>query len=735
MNKKPADTRRSASAEVLFPLGKEEKGRVPMDNNITSKIKLYNNIPIKLQRLDQWVCFKMEVDPRRKDDKPTKVPYDAKTGTRAKANDPATWTTFSTALNALKSGKYSGLGFEFGNGVFGIDLDHVIDTDGNLTDRARQIVDVMRSYTEISPSGTGLHILCTGTIPDGDRRRDEIEIYSEGRFFTITGNIFEEPRDIEERTSEAAVIHEAFIKRHKTAEQTSTPKQARIQIGISDRELLDKIFRSTNGDKIERLYRGDWNGSYGSQSEADQALCNYLAWWTNRDTARIDNIFRGSGLMRPKWDEKHGAETYGAKTIEKAIAGTSGGYDPTARSEASPGKQQQSKEHVSSPTWTMAAEEHEEFGDEAGTDPDGPPALPGAEALVPVSIYLNSDFKQDIKDHTKYKDRKTGFKNLDDLHGALYSGMYVLGATSSLGKTTLMLQLCDQLASAGEFCIYFTLEQNRLELVSKSISRYTSIIDSSNAATSNNIKNGYMTEVISDAMKKYKIIAEHINIVDGRKAFDLTVSKITATIKQSIIDFGRKPIVFVDYLQIIQPENDPIHARLTGKDKIDDITRRLKQLQSEEDLLMFVISSFNRSNYMTPVDFESFKESGLIEYTADVLWGLQLSVLHNPIFDKDKDQKKKRELIQQAKKRVPRQIELVCLKNRYGGTYSCRFDYNPYFDIFHDAEAEYTEGNADEEDKRQISTEKKTDESSHMDDILYGAIQNSGRKSKKWKGK
>ena len=97
---------------------------------------------------------------------------------------------------------------------------------------------------------------------------------------------------------------------------------------------------------------------------------------------------------------------------------------------------------------------------------------------------------------------------------------------------------------------------------------------------------------------------------------------------------------------------------------------------------MFVVSSFNRANYMTPVDFESYKESGGIEYTADVLWGLQLQAIHDPVFDKDKDIKAKREAIRQAREESPRHVELVCLKNRYGGTYSCDFTYNQRFDLF-----------------------------------------------------
>jgi replicative DNA helicase len=116
---------------------------------------------------------------------------------------------------------------------------------------------------------------------------------------------------------------------------------------------------------------------------------------------------------------------------------------------------------------------------------------------------------------------------------------------------------------------------------------------------------------------------------------------------------------------------------------VDSIVRGLKKMQGDHGLVVFVISSFNRQNYLTPVDFESFKESGGIEYTADVVWGLQLQILNEPLFDKDKQIKEKREKVKEAKRADPREIELVCLKNRYGwANYSCNFKYYPRCDLF-----------------------------------------------------
>ncbi len=142
---------------------------------------------------------------------------------------------------------------------------------------------------------------------------------------------------------------------------------------------------------------------------------------------------------------------------------------------------------------------------------------------------------------------------------------------------------------------------------------------------------------------------------------------------------GVKPVVIVDYLQIVRPAD----MRQSAKDAVDSNVRAFKKLQTENDLVVLLISSLNRANYLTPVDFESFKESGGIEYTADVIWGLQLSVMNDEIFDKEKGLKGKREKVMEAKRAKPREVELICLKNRYGiSSYRCKFDYYTQYDYF-----------------------------------------------------
>lgn len=299
-------------------------------------------------------------------------------------------------------------------------------------------------------------------------------------------------------------------------------------------------------------------------------------------------------------------------------------------------------------------------------------------ALAYIDMIMNGDieaFKESLN-------RRTGFAILDETAKGLYTGLYVVGAISSLGKTTFCTQLADQLAAAGEEVLFFSLEQSKLEIVSKSIARRTAQADIKTAVDSLSIRRGYLPRHVLTAAKEYKeAVSDRLSIIEGN--FSCNISFIGDYVRRYIQKTGKKPVVFVDYLQILQPEKDERGRTPSTKETIDTTVTELKRLSRENDLTIFVISSLNRSNYLTPVDFESFKESGGIEYTADVVWGLQLQVIHDKIFDKVTEIKTKREKIKEAKAENPRKLELVCLKNRYGiSSYSCYFDYYPKFDLF-----------------------------------------------------
>ena len=260
--------------------------------------------------------------------------------------------------------------------------------------------------------------------------------------------------------------------------------------------------------------------------------------------------------------------------------------------------------------------------------------------------------------------------------GGLYSGLYVVGGISSVGKTTFIHQLGDQLAEMGDHVIYFSLEQSKLEMVSKSLARITAKRDYNNAVSGINIRSGYIPKQVVEAAEAYEKTAQRVNIIEGN--FNTTTGTIREYVDRYMNLNNVKPIVIIDYLQII-----PGDLKMGDKQRIDNTVTELKRISRDFDITVFVISSLNRGNYLAPIDFESFKESGGIEYTADVIWGLQLQAINDEIFNSDKKIKEKREKIKAAKVADPRKIELVCLKNRNGKpSFSCCFTYYPRYDFF-----------------------------------------------------
>ena len=388
-------------------------------------------------------------------------------------------------------------------------------------------------------------------------------------------------------------------------------------------------------------------------------------------------MFRESGLYSSekiesginKWDKRHGSVTYGEKTIQNALQNFTP-YKPPVKPQREQGGE--SKGEV---------ENVQEAPQKAAQAP-----VVQAES---VRDYIFKVMKGDLEHFQKFKDRKTGFSNLD-AQTSLYPGLYVIGAISSLGKTTFAHQLSDQLAEKGDHVLYFSLEQTRLEMVSKGIARTTANLTLQEgfkgALSAIDIRRGNVNETASKALKIYADKAATETVIEC--GFDTTIGTIVDTVSEYVKSHEVKPVVVVDYLQIIRP----IDPRQTTKDAVDGHVRALKKLQTDNDLVVIVISSLNRQNYLTPVDFESFKESGGIEYTADVIWGLQLAYMNDELFAKDKDLKRKREAVKAAKLEVPRRVQLVCLKNRYGrSSYECNFDYYPQYDLFQPAYEGFTE--------------------------------------------
>ncbi|MFB1066250.1 hypothetical protein [Natrinema sp. H-ect4] len=313
-------------------------------------------LPASLREREQWVCWKEE----DRDGKPTKIPVTPETGAFASSTDPETWDSFETALEYAETGNATGVGFVFTDDdpIVGVDLDNCRDPETRaIDDAALDIIERLDSYTEISPSGTGYHVLISGELPEGRNRRGSMELYDTARFFTVTGDHVEEtPARVARRQDALVAIHREYV--HDTDrdvksqsgqqgtadEQPATNGTVDVDVDLEDKELLEKARNASNGSKFERLWNGNMAG-YESQSEADMALCCLLAFWTGGDHTRMDTLFRQSGLLREKWDDVHYADgsTYGEKTIERAIANTSEFYDPDARDDSSEASYRQSE--------------------------------------------------------------------------------------------------------------------------------------------------------------------------------------------------------------------------------------------------------------------------------------------------------------------------------------------------------------------------------------------------------
>lgn len=285
----------------------------------------HDNIPQRLKDTAQFCCWQYETIKGKQ----TKVPYGPVTGHKARTNQPTTFTTFDGAIVALAN--YDGMGIRVANGIAGIDLDHCMK-NGTLLPWAREIVDKFHdTYIEISPSGAGIRIFCL--VPeqfsyDTDVyyiKKGDIEVYIPGftnRFLTVTVNALNQ-EDVTETTEALTWLLNTYMQRPTPPAATSVSGRSYLK----DESVIEKASNAQNGSKFTQL----WNGNiseYPSHSEADAALCSLLAFWCGGDKEQMDRLFRQSGLMRDKWDDYRGADTYGNMTILKAISNTTVFYKP-----------------------------------------------------------------------------------------------------------------------------------------------------------------------------------------------------------------------------------------------------------------------------------------------------------------------------------------------------------------------------------------------------------------------
>ena len=321
----------------------------------------------------------------------------------------------------------------------------------------------------------------------------------------------------------------------------------------------------------------------------------------------------------------------------------------------------------------------------------------------PAEQYFTSGKWDSDRAFLKQSNLVTGYTNMDTLQ-ALYPGLYVIGAIPSLGKTTLIHQMADQIAMRKQPVMYFSYEQSANELYAKAIARRIHmqakrLPSSARYAqyTAMEIRRGVAdgTQELANQVANYtKDVENYLDVIECN--FDCPVETISAIVEKHINDAPSypPPVVIIDYLQVIHPSFVNGKVMTDQRASVDHIIKALKQMQKAHSMVVIVISNLNRMNYMLPVDFESFKESGGIEYTADVVWGMNLTLTTDPDFEyktlnakngtlKETTLREKRIMLSKAKAADVRDIEIKVLKNRFGPVgISMQFEYEPQYDTF-----------------------------------------------------
>lgn len=288
------------------------------------------NAPACLRALPHWVCWRYEL----RDGKRTKPPYSPHTGNLADHTNPRDWATFTKAAQVCKDGQFSGIGFVLQPPYAGVDLDDCVGADGAIKTWAAEIIDELNSYSEISPSGAGVKIfikgrkpgpLCKTALGDG-----KIEIYDHDRYFTVTGNSLDQVSGgVEERQEQLhALYHRLFHHRERNGNGDTVCWKPNPLAPVNDDDAIRILLGKKDGGRFRALWDGHWQKGdrrYQSQSHADMALVGDLVWMMGNDPARIDRLFRRSGLYREKWDRPD----YRRRTINEALRSSTQFYTPS----------------------------------------------------------------------------------------------------------------------------------------------------------------------------------------------------------------------------------------------------------------------------------------------------------------------------------------------------------------------------------------------------------------------
>ena len=286
------------------------------------------------------------------------------------------------------------------------------------------------------------------------------------------------------------------------------------------------------------------------------------------------------------------------------------------------------------------------------------------------SAYFSQNFDEDVQRRRKFANRKTGFANIDEQQ-IFTPGLYILGGLPSIGKTSFAWQLADNLASTGEPVLYVSYEMSIAQLRAKTIAHRVYELDNDSRLSSAQIAIGGWNRTVDSVVNELKKSTRIFRTLQATSAH--SADKLIALLDRFCASLDKPPVIFIDYLQRM-----PRPPKMDLREGVSFNARALKDWQLKTNATIIALSSLNRDNYSAPISFESFKETGEIEYSADVMWGLQLYCVNQATGKTISD----REMFSEAKKRQPREMELVCVKNREGNVYTCHFHYHSAVDTF-----------------------------------------------------
>lgn len=576
------------------------------------------NIPAYLREHGLFNVWRYETDQKGRR---TKMPYNPNNPQcRGDSTDRSTFAPLNTA--AARANGFDGIGIGIFDSVAAIDIDHCMK-DGKLSAMAADIVETMDAYTEISPSGEGLRILflAPGFRYDDNEyyinnQKSGLEIYlpeMTKKYVTVTGNTLRS-RDMLDRADRLQTILDKYMKRPQQPTQTAAPMPG-TPADISDRELLDKAMNARNGGQFKSL----WEGSimnYPSQSEADLALCNLLAFWTGKDAARMEALFRQSGLCREsggKYKSPAHYTKYLQKTIAKAITSCVDVYTPPQERPQAP----------------------QTGGKPADDKNPAPEQKTPQEAPQPrkTAMQLFNEFMGKVQTEA-YKPLETGMPAFDRLLGGgiLRQSLVILTAAPGTGKTALASQVFEEMAKQGADVIFLNLEMSREQLFARSVSRICYKQGHKGISAADVLKgyswDGTRRGFIQDAADEYRrTIAERMqyNPEGTGTTLDSIMNVLNAAGEAAKQADKPAPVCVLDYLHLITTDKREEQAEILKK-----AVAALKGYAIRYDTFVFAISANNRAaNASGIVSLDSGRDTSAIEYSADYQLSLNYAALAN----------------------------------------------------------------------------------------------------------